>query len=310
MTARGASSSTTRPRSPSPWRAARLGTGHSSGAVADAVGQELRAQGANLFGGPCINLLRHPGWGRAQETFGEDPYLLGEMAAATIEGVQRHNVMACAKHFALNSIDEPRNVIDVRADERTLREVYLPHFKRAVDAGVAAIMSSYNKVNGDYAAENEWLLRTVLKKEWGFRGVVLSDFVRGVYDGPKAARAGLDIEMPLAHQYGPAFLEDVRTGAVSRDLVDEAVRRVLRRKISYLTRRDPQAYDASLVVSPGPRGPGPRGGREEHGAPQERRRPAPPGQGLPPHARRARAVAPRPTTWATTAAAGSTRPGS
>ena len=217
---------------------------------ADAVGQELRAQGANLFGGPCINLLRHPGWGRAQETFGEDPYLLGEMAAATIGGVQRHNVMACAKHFALNSIDEPRNVIDVRADERTLREVYLPHFKRAVDAGVAVIMSSYNKVNGDYAAENEWLLRTVLKREWGFRGIVLSDFVRGVYDGLKAARAGLDVEMPLARQYGPAFLRDVEAGRVAKSLVDEAVRRILRRKISYLSRRDPQAYDASLVVSP------------------------------------------------------------
>ena len=118
--------------------------------VADAIGEELRAQGANFYGGVCINVLRHPGWGRAQETYGEDPYLLGEMATALIQGVQRHNVMACAKHFALNSIDEPRNFIDVRADERTLREVYLPHFKKAVDAGVAAIMSSYNKVNGDY----------------------------------------------------------------------------------------------------------------------------------------------------------------
>jgi beta-glucosidase len=218
--------------------------------VADAIGEELRAQGANFYGGVCINLLRHPGWGRAQETYGEDPYLLGEMAAALIHGVQRHNVMACAKHFALNSIDEPRNFIDVKADERTLREVYLPHFKKAVDAGVAAIMSSYNKVNGDYAAENVWLLRRVLKDEWAFRGFVMSDFFNGVYDGPKAARAGLDVEMPLAAEYGPRFVEAVRQGVVSVALVDDSVRRILRRKVFYATRRDPRTYGPSLVVSP------------------------------------------------------------
>jgi beta-glucosidase len=217
--------------------------------VADAIGEELRAQGANFYGGVCINVLRHPAWGRAQETYGEDPYLLGEMATALIQGVQRHNVMACAKHFAMNSIDEPRNFIDVRADERTLREVYLPHFKKAVDAGVAAIMSSYNKVNGDYAAENEWLLRTVLKDEWGFRGFVMSDFFYGVYDGLKAAKAGLDVEMPLADKYGPDFIRAARKGTVSASLVDDAVRRILRRKVFYATRRDPRAYDPSLVVS-------------------------------------------------------------
>ncbi len=217
--------------------------------VADAIGQELRAQGANFYGGVCINLLRHPGWGRAQETYGEDPYLLGEMAAVMIEGVQRHNVMACAKHFALNSIEESRTVIDVKADERTLREVYLPHFKRAVEAEVAAVMSSYNKVNGDYAAENEWLLRTVLKQEWGFRGFVMSDFFMGVYNGPKAARAGLDLEMPVALQYGPSFIRAVESGAVSRDLIDEAVRRILRRKIEYTRRPDPQRYDPGLVLA-------------------------------------------------------------
>ena len=221
------------------------------GRVASAIGEELRAEGANFYGGVCINVLRHPGWGRAQETYGEDPYLLGEMATALIQGVQHHNVMACAKHFALNSIDEPRNFIDVRADERTLREVYLPHFKKAVDGGVAAIMSSYNKVNGDYAAENEWLLRKVLKDEWVFRGFVMSDFFYGVYDGPKAAKAGLDVEMPLADKYGPGFIRAVERGSVSVSLVDDAVRRILRRKVFYVTRHDPRAYDASLVVSAG-----------------------------------------------------------
>ena len=95
----------------------------------------------------------------------------GRWRRSMIEGVQRHNVMACAKHFALNSIEEPRNDVDVRVDERTLREVYLPHFKRAVDAGVASVMSAYNRVNGDYCGENRHLLREVLKEEWGFRGL-------------------------------------------------------------------------------------------------------------------------------------------
>jgi len=215
--------------------------------VADAIGKELRAQGANLFGGLCINLLRHPGWGRAQETYGEDPYLLGEMAAVMIQGVQRHNVMACAKHFALNSIEESRTTVDVRVDERTLREVYLPHFQRAVEAGVASVMSAYNRVNGDYCAENAHLLREVLKGDWGFRGFVLSDFFKGVYDGVKAANAGLDVEMPVTQVYGKKLSDAVWAGQVPRERVEDSVRRILRRKVSYATRPDPQAYEPGLV---------------------------------------------------------------
>jgi beta-glucosidase len=215
--------------------------------IADAIGKELRAQGANLFGGVCINLLRHPGWGRAQETYGEDPYLLGEMAAAMIQGVQRHNVMTCAKHFALNSIEESRHTVDVRVDERTLREVYLPHFQRAVGAGVAAIMSAYNRVNGDYCAESAHLLREVLKGDWGFRGFVLSDFFKGVYDGVAAANAGLDLEMPVTQVYGKKLSDAVWAGQVPRERVEDSVRRILRRKVFYATRPDPQAYEPDLV---------------------------------------------------------------
>ena len=116
----------------------------------DVVGKEIRAQGGTLWGGVCVNLLRHPSWGRAQETLGEDPYLLGELSVASVEAVQAHNVMGCAKHYALNSIEETRTKVDVRVDERTLREVYLPHFKRLAEANVASFMSAYNKVNGDY----------------------------------------------------------------------------------------------------------------------------------------------------------------
>jgi len=217
--------------------------------VGDAIGQEIRAQGGNFYGGLCINLLRHPAWGRAQETYGEDPYLLGEMAVPLMQGVQRHNVMGCAKHYALNSIETARFKVDVRVDERTLREVYLPHFKRLVEAGVAAVMSSYNKVRGDYCGENAYLLRKVLKEDWGFRGFVMSDFFYGVYDGVKAAKAGLDVEMPAALQFGRPFLAAVERGEVPREVIDEAVRRILRRKIEYLTRPDPMRYDANLVVS-------------------------------------------------------------
>jgi beta-glucosidase len=216
--------------------------------VAEAMAKEIRAQGGNFWGGVCINLLRHPGWGRAQETFGEDPFLLGELAAASVSAVQRHNVMACAKHFALNSVEEERTKIDVRIEERTLREVYLPHFKRAVDAGAASVMSAYNRVNGDYAGENRFLLTDVLRRDWGFRGFVMSDFFNGIYDAKKAAIAGLDIEMPLAKVYRrlPALVE---RGEVPIGVIDQSVRRILRTKIRFLTRPDPMAYDRTLVAS-------------------------------------------------------------
>ncbi len=215
--------------------------------VGDAVGREIRAQGGNLWGGLCVNLLRHPSWGRAQETLGEDPYLVGEMALPEMEAVQAHNVMGCAKHYALNSIEETRKTVDVQVDERTLREVYLPQFQRLAQADVAAFMSAYNRVNGDYCAESRHLLRDVLKQEWGYRGFVMSDFFHGVYDGRKAALAGLDLEMPWTKAYGSRLLAAVRRGEVPTAVVDEAVLRLLRRKIDYATRPDPMAYPPQLV---------------------------------------------------------------
>jgi beta-glucosidase len=217
----------------------------------EAVAREIRAQGGNLWGGVCVNLLRHPSWGRAQETLGEDPHLLAELALPSVEAVQAHNVMACAKHFALNSIEETRTSVDVRVDERTLREVYLPHFRRLAEADVASFMSAYNKVNGDYAGESRALLRGILKEEWGYRGFVMSDFFMGVYDGKKAALAGLDLEMPMAVVYGSKLVAAVEKGDVPEAVVDEAVLRILRRKIEYATRPDPEAYPPSLVRAPG-----------------------------------------------------------
>jgi beta-glucosidase len=213
----------------------------------DVSAKESRAQGANFWAGLCVNLLRHPSWGRAQETLGEDPYLLGELGLPVMEAVQRHNVMACAKHFALNSIEETRMKVDVRLDERTLREVYLPHFERLVRSGVASVMSAYNRANGDYCGESRRLLREILKEEWGFRGFVMSDFFMGVHDGRKGALAGLDIEMPVVQRFGKTLLAAVEHGEVPLAVVDEAVLRLLRRKIDYATRPDPTSYPPALV---------------------------------------------------------------
>ena len=121
--------------------------------IGEAIGRELRAVGADLYGGVCVNVLRHPAWGRAQETYGEDPHHLGEMGAALTRGAQRH-VMATLKHFACNSMENARFAVDVTVDEVALHEVYLPHFKRIVDEGVACVMSAYNSVNGEWCGQS------------------------------------------------------------------------------------------------------------------------------------------------------------
>ncbi|MBM4445532.1 MAG: glycoside hydrolase family 3 protein, partial [Chloroflexi bacterium] len=205
--------------------------------IGEAMGIEARSQGANLLGNVCINLLRHPAWGRAQETYGEDPYHLGEMGAASVRGVQRH-VMACVKHFAANSIENSRFKVDVRMDERTLREVYLPHFKRCVDEGAAVVMSAYNKVNGRHCGHHHHLLRDILKGEWGFQGLVVSDFMWGIHSA-EAAAAGLDLEMPFTVHFGRKLLRLVRQGRVPETVIDEAVLRILRQKVRFGQRGDP-----------------------------------------------------------------------
>ena len=194
--------------------------------VGDAIGRELRATGANLTGAVCVNLLRHPAWGRAQETYGEDPHHVGEMGAAFTRGLQRH-VMACVKHFACNSMENARFTVDIEVDDIALHEIYLAHFKRIVDEGVASVMSAYNSVNGAWCGENRQLLTDILRGEWGFEGFVISDFVFGVHDGAASVRAGLDIEMPFRMaraQYLPRALE---RGEVTWAEVDRAVERIV-----------------------------------------------------------------------------------
>ncbi|MFM7141089.1 MAG: glycoside hydrolase family 3 protein, partial [Alphaproteobacteria bacterium] len=194
--------------------------------VGDAIGRELRAVGASFYGGVCVNLLRHPGWGRAQETYGEDPFHVGEMGAALARGAQRH-VMACVKHFACNSIENARFKVDVSAGERALHEVYLPHFRRIVSDGVASVMSAYNSLNGEWCGQNRVLLDEILREEWGFDGFVVSDFQYGLRDAVRSVEAGLAVEMPfvmIRAQHLPGAIE---RGELPAEAVDRIVERVL-----------------------------------------------------------------------------------
>ncbi|MEZ5279140.1 MAG: glycoside hydrolase family 3 N-terminal domain-containing protein [Acidimicrobiales bacterium] len=194
--------------------------------VGEVIGRELRAAGANLTGAVCVNLLRHPAWGRAQETYGEDPHHVAEMGAAFTRGLQR-NVMACVKHFACNSMENARFSVDVSVDEVALHEVYLPHFRRIVQEGVAAVMTAYNSVNGQWCGENQHLIADVLRGEWGFEGFVISDWIFGLRDAAKSLSAGLDIEMPYRMIRYPNLPLALEAGEVSWAEVDEAVARVV-----------------------------------------------------------------------------------
>lgn len=210
------------------------------------IGRELRTLGGNHFGGVCINLVRHPAWGRAQETYGEDPLLLGALGAALTRGVQRH-VMACAKHYALNSMENARFTVDVTIDERSLHEVYLPHFKAAVDAGVASIMSAYNSMNGAWCGQNATLLTTILKEQWGFDGFVLTDFIFGMRDAKQAALAGQDLEMPFQNLFERGLKELVEQGDVPLARIDDAALRLLRQQIRFGQGRLPGDYTAEVL---------------------------------------------------------------
>lgn len=218
--------------------------------VGDVIGVECRALGANLFAGVCVNLLRHPAWGRAQETFGEDPHLLGEMGAALVRGTQRH-VMACVKHFACNSMEDSRLRVDVSVDDDDLHDIYLPHFRRCVDAGAAAVMTAYNKVNGERCGHHHHLITEVLKGEWGFDGFVMSDFVFGVRSGTAAA-AGQDLEMPFRWRFR-SLGRHVRQGTVTPERVDDAARRLVRQQVRFADRTAepdrPGRYSPAVVAS-------------------------------------------------------------
>ncbi|HEY6560351.1 MAG TPA: glycoside hydrolase family 3 C-terminal domain-containing protein [Polyangiaceae bacterium] len=213
-----------------------------------AIAQEVAAKGGNVLLAPTMNLLRHPGWGRAQETYSEDSFHMGLMALAFVGGAQNH-VLASAKHFAVNSIENTRFSVSANLDERTLHEVYLPHFRRVVIEGkVASVMSAYNRVNGAYAAENHELLSNILKRDWGFSGFVESDWILGVRSTVPSVLAGLDMEMPMPNYFGAPLVSAVNAGQVATRVIDEAVRRVLRQKACFELDR-PAPVDPGVVES-------------------------------------------------------------
>jgi len=197
--------------------------------IGEAIGEEARARGVHILLGPTVNIHRSPLAGRNFESFSEDPFLSAQLALAFISGVQSRGVGTSIKHFALNNSEYERMTISSEAGERAIREIYLPAFETGVKEGRSwTVMSSYNKINGKWASENDSLLSDILKKEWRFDGIVISDwFAFGSTVG--SAKAGLDLEMPgPARIFGESLMTAVRQGEVSESTIDEKVRRILK----------------------------------------------------------------------------------
>ena len=229
--------------------------------IGKAMAKEMRYLGRHVLLAPTINQVMHPRWGRAQESYGEDSFLLGEMGAALVTGIQydpkvadpkdpdnvvedTYRIQSCVKHLAANNIEDTRIYVNAVIDPRTLHEVYLPHFKKAaVDAGAACVMASYNRVNNDYTCYSKPLIRDTLKGDWKYQSYVISDwFAKG--KTVLSAQAGLDVEMPFssgafpsafdsAYFYGTLLAGAVGGGQIDKKLVDEAALRILYRKIHF-----------------------------------------------------------------------------
>jgi beta-glucosidase len=202
--------------------------------VGETIGQDARARGVHFMLGPGVNIHRAPMCGRNFEYFGEDPFLAARTAVAYIEGMQSQGVSATIKHFMGNNQEYLRHDMDSVIDERTMREIYLPTFEAAVkEAHVGAIMDSYNLTNGIHMTQNGYLNNDVLKKEWGFDGILMSDW-DSTYDGVAAANGGLDLEMPSGKFMNRAtLLPAINSGKVSEATIDDKVRRILRTAIRF-----------------------------------------------------------------------------
>ena len=196
--------------------------------VGAALGSQARALGVDLVLGPGVNIRRHPLGGRNFEYYSEDPYLAGRLGAAMVDGIQSVGVGGCVKHFAANNQETDRMRVSADIDERTLREIYLPAFEHVITTAEPwAIMTAYNRLNDEFTSHDPWLLTRVLRDEWGFTGLVVSDW-GAVHDRVAALRAGLDLEMPPAHGVSDtALLAAVRSGDLDESLVDVAAARVI-----------------------------------------------------------------------------------
>lgn len=213
--------------------------------MADIIGSEARAMGIRQVYAPCVDIPRDPRFGRLQESYGEDPYLVGEMGAQYVKGIQNNNVAACAKHFIGYGVPEGGiNLAPAHIGERELREVMTEPFKKVIDAGVMSIMPSYNEIDGEPLHGSVKYLRKLLREELGFEGVVVSDYGAvemlhsfhcvakdDLQTGELAIKAGIDIEAPKLFGYGEKFKQAVQNGDIDESLVDEAVLRILELKL-------------------------------------------------------------------------------
>ncbi|WP_394776660.1 glycoside hydrolase family 3 C-terminal domain-containing protein [Flavobacterium sp.] len=199
----------------------------------NSLGQEMRARDKDMLLSPAINIVRTPLGGRTYEYMSEDPFLNKKIAVPLIVGLQDNDVMACVKHFAANNQETNRDFVDVRMDERTLREIYLPAFEASIkEAHAYSVMGAYNKFRGEYLCENDYMLNKILRDEWGFKGVVVSDWA-AVHSTVKSLKSGLDIEMGTPKPFNEFFLADKLIASAKNKEISEAeldihVKRILR----------------------------------------------------------------------------------
>ena len=193
-----------------------------------AMAREARLRGKDMLLGPAINIQRIPTGGRTYEYLSEDPFLSAHLSVGYTKGVQDNGVAACLKHYALNNQENNRGTVNVIIGERAMREIYLPPFQAAVtEGGAYGVMAAYNKVNGWWCAENDILLNKILRDDWGFAGMVISDW-NGTHSTVNAIKNGLNVEMPTKRFLGDALIDSVKAGLVSEELVNQRVREILR----------------------------------------------------------------------------------
>ena len=196
------------------------------------MAREARLRGKDMILGPAINIQRIPTGGRTYEYLSEDPLLSSRISVYYTEGAQDNGVAVCVKHFALNNQETNRGSVNVIVSPRAMREIYLPPFEAAIVEGNAfGVMSAYNKINGYWCAENDELLNQILRKDWGFKGMVISDW-GGTHSTVGSINAGLNVEMPNQQYLGQALLDSVKSGAVSEKVIDERVREILRVRLA------------------------------------------------------------------------------
>lgn len=213
--------------------------------LGNALGTDFHSYGIGFLLGPGVNIYRSPMNGRNFEYFGEDPYLASETALAYVLGVQEKGVIATIKHFALNNEEWDRHRVSSNADERTMEEIYFPTFRKAIEKGlVGAVMNSYNLVNGIHASENPWLLRTKLRDEWGFRGVLMSDWGSTYGNGYESVVGGLDLEMPHGtFMNRETLIPLVKNGVLPEAVIDEHVQHIVQTLLAF------NLLDKPLAVS-------------------------------------------------------------